>query len=695
MSANGPKVLYRNPDPSNTVLDRFRREVNSQRRLNLTTYKDLYDWSVEHIGDFWKDAFIFAGVKHQGKIPESVVDESVKMTDIPDWFPGVKLNYAENILLSQNKDAHKGKEDHKVALITVREGRQDLRTVTWGEFRKRVGIVSNAMRKAGIKKGDRVALVAGNHIESLCVVVAAATIGAIMTLSSPDIGVKGILDRLTQVDPAIVFFDHSAVYNGKTNDLSSKVQEIYQGLKVGTSFKQAVIMNGVGSDPVSRENLIKSINGESMSEFELRAQNDSALRFESLNFRDPAAIVYSSGTTGAPKCIVHCVGALSLVPKTQALLHCEVEQSSTYLQFTTTGWIMYFIGILTPLTVGSKVVLYDGSPFYRTPYDFVKLLGDLKVTHFGTSPRYLGELKSRGINPRENANLSSLKLVTVTGMPMPQETSEWIYSSGFPSHVRLADSSGGTEVVACFVHGNDISPLYAGKMQAPCLGLKIVAMDNLNVDEGGPIDPVEAPLGQPGELCCVKPFPSMPVTFWGPDGREKYMKAYFSRFKGIWSQGDFIIIEPEGINILGRTDGVLNPSGIRFGSGDIYSVVTKFNHIEDSICVGQKRPQDNDETVVLFVKMKPNEPFTESLQQSLKRQIARDLSVRHVPKYIFETPEIPSTATGKKVELPVKQIISGKKIKASSSMSNPQSLEYFYQFVNIESVKTSSISSRL
>lgn len=695
MTANGLKVLYENPDPSNTVIDRFRRGVNSQRGLNLKNYNDLYDWSVEHIGDFWKDAFSFAGVKHQGKVPDRVVDETASMTDIPDWFPGVKLNYAENILLSQGEDIYKGKEEHKVALITVREGGQGLRTVTWGEFRNRVGIVSNAMRKSGVKKGDRVALVAGNHFESLCVVVAAATIGAIMTLSSPDIGVKGILDRLTQVDPAVVFFDHSAVYNGKSNDLSAKVHEIYKGLKNGTSFKLSVIMHGVGSDPVSRENLIKSVNGESMSEFEARAQNASTLRFESLNFRDPAAIVYSSGTTGTPKCIVHCAGALSLVPKAQALLHCEVEQSSTYLQFTTTGWIMYFIGILTPLTVGAKVVLYDGSPFYKTAYDFVKLLGDLKITHFGTSPRYLGEIKSRGINPREHTNLSALKLVTVTGMPMPQETSEWIYSSGFPSHVRLADSSGGTEVVACFVHGNDISPVYSGKMQAPCLGLKIAAMDNLNVKEDSPIDPVEVPAGHPGELCCVKPFPSMPVTFWGADGREKYRKAYFSRFKGIWSQGDFIIIEPDGISILGRSDGVLNPSGVRFGSGDIYSVVTKFNQFEDSICVGQKRPQDTDEAVVLFVKMKTNEVFTTTLQQALKRQIASDLSIRHVPKYMFETPEIPSTATGKKVELPVKQIISGKKIKPSSSMSNPQSLEYFYQFVNIETVKPKSISSRL
>lgn len=697
MSQQNLKVLYKNPDPSQTLINQFRLRVNQQTGLSLNTYSDLYKWSIDYTSEFWKQAFLYCKVRFHGELPDKVVDESKGLTDFPDWFSGITLNFAENILYSGGSNPYESKEDSKVAVIPVREGGAISNGITWGELRHKVGLVSNAMRQAGITPGDRVGVVAGNHVLSLIVVLSAATVGAIMTLSSPDIGVKGVLDRLQQVEPKIVFYDSTATYNGKTVTLSQKVKDIYNGLKDGSNYKHSIVF---GHNYNRDSKLISQINGEDFEEsFVNRANGSNELVFEQLKFRDPAAIVYSSGTTGVPKCIVHCAGGLSLVPKTQAMLHCEVDgENSTYLQFTTTGWIMYFIGILAPLCVGSKVILFDGSPFYKTPYDFIKVMEKLNVTHLGTSPRYLSELKTRGINPRDHADVSNLKLITVTGMPMPQDVSEWIYNSGFLPEVRLADSSGGTEVVACFVHGNDMSPLYSGRMQAPCLGMKIAAIDNLQVQGDELIDPIETRPGTPGELCCLKPFPSMPVTFWGKGGQEKYLKAYFSRFKGIWSQGDFIIIEPEnkGIMILGRSDGVLNPSGIRFGSGDIYSVVSKFNQIQDSICVGQRRPHDNDETVVLFIKMKDQEKFTSTLEKSLKQQISSDLSIRHVPKYIFQTPDIPSTVTGKKVELPVKQIISGNKnIKASSSISNPESLEYFYQFVDIENIQLNDTSSKL
>lgn len=352
------------------------------------------------------------------------------------------------------------------------------------------------------------------------------------------------------------------------------------------------------------------------------------------------------------------------------------------LQYTTTGWIMY-LSAINGLLHGARSVLYDGSPFQPDLKAFIRLMGDQKITNLGVSPRYFHELQKNEIAPRDVTNLSSLRAVTSTGMVLKEQLSEWFYDTGFPMHVQLANISGGTDIAGCFALENPLTPVYVGGCQGPSLGTPIAVYDQLN--EGGKgVKGTIVENGVPGELVATKSFPNMPVFFYGEDAANKYFKAYFERFDNVWTHGDFVQIHPVTgqILFLGRADGVLNPSGVRFGSAEIYNVIETFfpQQITDSLCVGQRRPEDHDESVMLFLLMAPDHKFNEQLVKDVKDVIARELSKRHVPRYIFETPEIPTTVNLKKVELPVKQIVSGVRVKPSGTLLNPQSLEYYYQF---------------
>ncbi|KAF2769165.1 acetyl-CoA synthetase-like protein [Teratosphaeria nubilosa] len=667
------RKLWEPEDPKKTLAYQFMQTAYRKRNRGLQTWEDLHAWSVDHRSEFWEELFQQYPIVHSGSY-KRVVDENARMDSVPTWFEGVKVNFAENVLFSpEPQDPSKACQDRKrdgaIAVTEVREGCTEIRHYSWKEVRERVGLLANAMRARGVKKGDRVAVVASNSTDTLTVFYAVTALGGIFSSSSTDMGTRGVLDRLQQTRPKYVFVDDWALYNGKTLDLRPKMIEIEAGMKDISELRGLVAMPRWQKKPADVSSVPKA---ETLASFLQAAKGDTTLKFERIDFRDPFIIVYSSGTTGMPKCLVHSTGGVLLNSRKESNLHRDAfaqhpEESCT-LQYTTTGWIIPFLPDLT---------------------SFIKLVGEQRVTDLGISPRFMQTLASAKppISPREVADLSHLRRVTSTGMVLSEGQFEWFYDQGFPKHVQLCNISGGTDLAACFTMDTLMKPLYVGGTMTPALGMKIEVYDQ-EIEGGKGIKGRPVPIGQPGELVCTRAFPTMPIKFWGDEGGDKYFNAYFARFDDVWTHGDFITIHPQNgqVYLHGRADGVLNPSGVRFGSAEIYNVLDASfgEEIQDSICVGQRRPQDMDESVMLFLLMKPGRKFTQELVKRVKNVIARDVGRRCVPKYVFETPEIPTTINLKKVELPVKQIVSGKVIKPSDTLANKDCLKYYYQFAKVE-----------
>ncbi|RQM08650.1 hypothetical protein DH86_00000369 [Scytalidium sp. 3C] len=653
----------------------------------MHSFWELYEYSIQNRSQFWDKVFQFSDLIYSGSYT-TVVDESARIDAVPHWFDGVHMNFAENLLYSRVPDAPTsqrgtiGKEDGKLALTEVREGGTEIRTVTWGQLRREVATLAAAMKAHGVGKGDRIVVVASNSVDTLKVLLAVTTLGGMFSSSSTDMGVQGILQRTQQVSPKFIFMDDAAIYNGKTIDLREKMAQIVSGMKDDPEFI------GVVTQPrfASPKNISSIPKTQTLASFLSKAPAGHPVPdFEKMSFRDPFLVVYSSGTTGMPKCIVHSIGGALLNTAKEGRLHRELSPTSKTLQYTTTGWIMYFAAV-TALIFGSHAVLYDGSPFQPTPRRFVELLGELQVTDLGVSPRWMQEVLKNGIVPKEATDLSKLRAVTSTGMVLPDHLFEWFYDVAFPKNVHLSNISGGTDLAGCFGMENPLTPVHVGGTQGPSLGLQVEVYDSL-IEGGRGVKGEPVPHGTPGELVATKAFPNMPVYFWGDKNGERYFSAYFEKYDNVWTHGDFVVYHPvtKSLTFLGRADGVLNPSGVRFGSAEIYSVLENgFPQLRDSICVGQRRPRDVDESVMLFCLMKPGEKLTPQLINDIKAAIRKELSARHVPKYIFETPDIPTTVNLKKVELPVKQIVSGKIIKPSGTLLNPESLDYYYQFAKVE-----------
>jgi acetoacetyl-CoA synthetase len=684
-----PRKLWQHPDPTSTQMYQFKQYLSRKTSQSFPDYDALYTYSTTHRATFWQHIFAFFPLVYTGSVPHPCVDESARMDSVPKWFTGVRMNFAENILFQGdgrgNPVLSPGKEDAKIAVTEAREGSffEPIVSLTWKELRRRVGLVSNAMRAHGVRKGDRVAIVASNSLDTLTVFLAVTALGGLFSSSSTDMGVKGVLDRLLQIRPKWLFMDDWAVYNGKTVDLRGKMAEIVKGM-AGVRQFEGVVSQARWRDRPADVSLVP--RAVTWAQFLDKAIGREELVFEKVEFSDPFLIVYSSGTTGQPKCIVHSVGGVVLNAHKEARLHRCVDETSAQLQYTTTGWIMYMSAVVV-LLAGARMVIYDGSPFVPDIKNFVRLYGEQKVTHLGISPRYLQELHKNKIIPKKLTDLSNLKVVTSTGMVLSDQLFEWFYDQGFPRHVQLDNISGGTDIAGAFGTGNPLLPVYVGGCQSLSLGTPVEVYDQtIEGGKGVQGQPVED--GVPGELVATKAFPNMPVGFWGDHGNRKYFDSYFARFDNVWTHGDFIMIHPVTKNVifLGRADGVLNPSGVRFGSAEIYGIIdARFgDKIADSICVGQRRPQDHDESVMLFLLMKPGVKFTQSLVNHVKAAIRKETSPRHVPKFVFETKAIPTTVNLKKVELPVKQIVSGKVIKASGTLLNPESLDYYYQFAKVE-----------
>ncbi|KAI0457930.1 hypothetical protein F5B21DRAFT_56895 [Xylaria acuta] len=688
MAATIPRKLWEHPNPKSTQLWEFMQLVNQKYRLDLTTFQDIYQFSVEKRSEFYDEVFRFSRLIHVGSYNQ-VVDERKPIDSIPRWFEGVHLNWAENLLWSRSSTdpsdhrGKEGKEDDKIALTEVREGVTELRHVTWATLRTLSANYAAALYTAGVRRGDRVVIVGANSVETLAVFLGTSWLGAMFSSSSTDMGVQGILQRTVQVNPKYIFMDDAALYNGNRLDLRQKMAEVVAGMKGCSNFRGMISIRRF-HDALDVGNIPKTQTSDAF----LNNRQLVIPPIERIAFHEPFLICYSSGTTGIPKGIVHSVGGVLVNFAKESRLHEDTKSDAVSLQYTTTGWIMYLSSI-GQLMAGARVILYDGSPFQPDLQSFVKLIGDQKVTRLGISPRWMYEIAKAGISPRDITDLSNLKTVTSTGMVLSNQLFEWFYDKGFPQHVHLANMSGGTDIAGCFANANPLTPVYVGGIQGPVLGLDVQLYDSLL-----PSGPGKAvPDGTPGELVATKSFPNVPVYLWGdkePAGAPgtKYHSAYFARYDHVWAHGDFCVYHPitKNLTFLGRADGVLNPSGVRFGSAEIYSVIERnfADQIADSICVGQRRPQDNDESVMLFLLMRPGHKFTQQLVRDVKEAIKKEMTKRHVPKYVFETPEIPTTVNLKKVELPVKQIVSGHIIKPSGTLLNPESLDYYYQFAKVE-----------
>ncbi|KAG1462384.1 hypothetical protein G6F46_000608 [Rhizopus delemar] len=652
--------LWKPLHPENTHMEKFRLLMQTKyTNVKLDNYRDLLSWSVDNSEVFWSEVWDYTHIVSVTKGDE-ILDRSVPMDAIPEWFKGSRLNFAENLLCCKSKD--------KTAIIETGESR-DKRLISYAELYEGVLKFSEALKNAGIRKGDRVAAYIPNCTEAVIAMLATTSIGAVWSSTSPDFGATGVLDRFTQIKPKVLISVNKVVYNGKTLDHLSKLDSVVKGLSclekviiipyVGQLTREE--MNGIPSS-VTWDDFIHSVPSENLP---------NEIQFEQLPFNHPAFILFSSGTTGLPKCIVHSGAGLLLQIKKEHIIHGDMGPDDVFFYYTTTGWMMWN-WLVTALSVGCTIVLWDGSPFKPAPISLWKLVDELKITYFGTSAKYIQSLQEAKVYPKDLCQLHSLKAIYSTGSPLKPESFDFVYRH-IKSDIMLGSITGGTDICSLFAGQNAALPVYRGEIQCICLGMNIQAWADNN-------KPVYA---QAGDLVCVTPFPCMPLEMYGDSPeRSKYKSAYFDVYPNVWYHGDYVWINPKtgGVVMLGRSDGTLNPSGVRFGSAEIYNIVDRFNEegIEDSLCVGQKIKNEDDERVVLFLKMKNGNSLTEDLIKKIKVTIRTELSPRHVPAFILPIAEIPYTINGKKVEVAVKKILSGKKVTATGTLINPESLDFYY-----------------
>ncbi|KAJ5097260.1 AMP-dependent synthetase/ligase [Penicillium angulare] len=672
------KELWRPSAPEKTQIYDFMNKVNEKHALSLNDYHGLWQWSISEPAKFWEDIWHYTGIKAHKPYDEVLKSES-SLFPRPQFFEGSTLNFAENLLYPATSP-----DEDSIAVIGATEAEREF--ISWKELRERVRKCANALKEAGLQTGDRVAGFVGNHANAVVAMLAAASIGAYWTGVSPDTGVHAVLERLKQIEPKILFADNASLYNGKVHGSHAKVREIASELP---NVEILVVFETAKSLDFSLEE-VRPENGKAITygTFEASVQNQAApLEFASLRPDHPVYILYSSGTTGAPKPIVHGSLGTLLQHKKEHLLHCEIRPGDRLFYFTTTTWMMWH-WLVSGLASGATIVLYDGSPF--RPFDveggngemaMPRLIDELKITHFGTSAKYLSMLEQAALNPRKHANrpvsLKTLRAIFSTGSPLAPSTFEYIYSS-IHQDIMLGSITGGTDILSLFCSGCPILPVYKGEIQCRSLGMAVSVFDYAGNDISAS--------GEPGDLVCTVPFTAQPVMFWppGPAGLEKYRKSYFDVFgPSIWHHGDFVRVNPQtgGVVMLGRSDGVLKPSGVRFGSAEIYNILLKHfaDDIEDSLCVGRRREGiDTDETVVLFVKLAPGSTSDVSkLATQIQAIIRKELSPRHVPGIIDVCPEIPVTSNGKKVENAVKQILCGLNIKIGASVANASCLDWY------------------
>ena len=606
-------------------------------------YDELYDWSVTHIPEFWEAMWRFAGIVCS--VPYRTVLDKPVMPGAR-WFEGARLNFAENLLRYR---------DDETALISLREGGSEDGRMTYRELYATVARMARFLAGHGVEPGDRVAGFMPNRIETVVAMLATTSLGAIWSSCSPDFGFKGVMDRFGQIRPKILVATDGYFYNGKEFDCLEKTAQVARSID---SITRVVVVPFLSERP----DLSSIPNAVSWQQ---ALSNDAVeIPFAQLSFSHPLYIMYSSGTTGVPKCIVHGAGGTLIQHVKEHLLHTDLGRDDTVFYFTTCGWMMWN-WLVSALFTGAKVVLFDGSPAMPDASVLWEAAGRLGITVFGTSAKFIGMCAKAGIHPGRDEDLSALRAVLSTGSPLSIENFHWVYRE-VKRDVQLASIAGGTDIISCFMLGSPISPVYAGEIQKRGLGMKVEAWS----ETGKPL------VGEKGELVCTAPFPSMPVGFWDDPGDRKYLDAYFNDFPGVWRHGDYIEITPRGgVVVYGRSDATLNPGGVRIGTAEIDRQVEAIEEVTDCLVVGQN--WQDDVRVILFVVLRPGRVLDDALVAKIKRQIRENTTPRHVPAKIVAVPEIPRTLSGKKVELAVTKILHGQEVKNRDALANPEALAAF------------------
>jgi acetoacetyl-CoA synthetase len=622
----------------NSNLKRFENFVSRKIGKEFKSYQELHEFSIS-TPEFWRLLIEYCEVigDWQGPVYEGENIITAK------WFPKSRLNFAENMLKNRSQDT---------ALVFRCENRI-FENVTFTELYDQVSKVAQHLGALGVKKGDRVAGFLPNFIGSIVAMLATVSVGAIWSSCSPDFGEQGVIDRFGQIEPKVLFCVDGYFYNGRSHNCLRKIKSFSAKLP---TVKQVVMFDYASLDKISIKNSI------SYNEI-LDNYNPKKIEFKRVDFDHPLYIMYSSGTTGVPKCIVHGHGGTLLQHLKEHQLHTNISSGDRVFYFTTCSWMMWN-WLVSALATQATIMLYDGSPSYPDDTVLWRFANDEQFTHFGTSAKYIETLMKNNVKPRTNFKLKNLKTICSTGSPLSPESYDFIYKNIGPVH--LASISGGTDIVSCFVLGIPTLPVRRGEIQGPGLGMAVEIWN----------DTGKVKRGRRGELVCTKPFPSRPVKFWNDADRKKYYLAYFDRFEDVWAHGDFAEQTLDsGYIIHGRSDATLNPGGVRIGTAEIYRQVDRVDEVLESIVIGQT--WENDIRIILFVKLKKGINLQETLVNTIKETIKYNCTVRHVPSKILQVNDIPRTKSGKIVEIPVRDIVDGKEVKNKEALANPEALDFF------------------
>ena len=641
------------PDPeriSTSNLATFIKTVESRWGVYCKNYASLHQWSVREQEKFWTTMWDFCDIIGDG--PGTRILQDRDQMPGACYFPEAKLNFAENLL--------RQKDDSPVLIFRGETGVK--RALMGHQLYDLVSQLTQAMTNAGIKAGDRVAGYLPNIPEAVAAMLATASLGAVWSSCSPDFGTRGVLDRFGQIKPKLLFVADQYFYGGKSINYFDRIDNVSAELK---SIKEVIV---IPYDP-NRLSIKCSPNTKRMAEF-IDPYDIDEIKFQRFDFNHPLYILFSSGTTGTPKCIVHGAGGTLIQHLKDHLLQADVKPGDRVFYFTTLGWMMWN-WLVSGLAARATILLYDGSPFFPNGNSLFDFAENSKMTHFGTSAKYIDALKNEELQPQNTHDLSKLRTLMSTGSPLMPESFDFIYGS-IKRDICVSSISGGTDIVGCFVGGNPIGPVLRGEIQARCLGMDVAVFN----EYGEPV------IGKVGELVCCSPFPSMPIGFWNDSNDARYKAAYFERFPKVWCHGDWVLLtEAGGLIIQGRSDATLNPGGVRIGTAEIYGVVEKFEAIEEAIAVGQD--WKGDSRIILFVQLHESCVLDEDLIQKIKDRIRNNLSPRHVPSKILSVESIPRTRSGKITELAVRDVIHGRVVRNTEAIANPEALDCFRERVEL------------
>jgi acetoacetyl-CoA synthetase len=611
------------------------------QRRSCVDYDRLYDWSIRDTAAFWEEIAAFCNVDFTTPAAKTL-EQPGDMTTA-SWFVGSELSFPAHLL------RHRGAR----AAVVFRGEDGTRREISFDDLRAAVAAIAAGLRAAGVQKGDRVAAFLPNCPEAVIAMLATTSIGAIWSSCSPDFGINGVVDRFGQIEPSVLFCADGYFYNGKRFDSLAAVQGIVAAI---SSIRRTVVVPFTAEYP--------SLSGSDWCTWDDFAIGGEDLVCEPVPFDHPLYIMYSSGTTGVPKCIVHGAGGTLLQHLKEHVLHCDIGPDERLFYFTTCGWMMWN-WLVSGLASGATIYLFDGAPFHEDGRILWRMAEEEKLTVFGTSAKFIAAQDKHGVRPKDEFDTSSLKSVLSTGSPLAPESFDYVYDA-IADDIQLSSIAGGTDIISCFAAGNPVLPVRRGELQ--CLGLAMAV--EIYDDDGRSL------IGESGELVCTKAFPSMPVGFWNDPADERYHAAYFERFPGVWAHGDYALITPQrGMIISGRSDAVLNPGGVRIGTAEIYRQVEKLDQVLEAIAIGQD--WDDDVRVVLFVVMQPGVELDDDIRATIRKALRDNTSPRHVPAKILAVPEIPRTISGKIVELAVRSVVHGEPVRNTDALANPEALEYF------------------